>query len=408
MRIGLFTDTYPPYINGVSTSVFMLKKALEKKEHKVFVITVNTEGHKYTLDDNNTVIRIPGIPIGIYDYRLASVYPLKVINIIKGWHLDVIHSHTEFSMGIFARLLAKQLNVPLVHTYHTLYEDYMHYITKGYFDKSSRKVAEYLSLFYCDKTATEFIVPTQKMYDIFKKKYHVQRNIHIIPTGIEVERFYRENINFKNVDNLKRKYLVLKDEFVLLFVGRLAEEKNVVFLLDLMKDLLKKNMSFRLLIIGDGPDKEKYEKLAVKYRINHRVTFLGKIPWEQIPTYYQLADVFITASLSETQGLTVVEAMAGGVTPICIDDEAFKSVVVDGLNGRIFKNRKEARLIIEDLYEHPDKLKRLDEQARVQAEHCSSKHYAEMILDVYHHALNIYPKNRYGIFTSIIERIKGE
>ena len=157
MRIGLFTDTYPPYINGVSTSVCMLKHALEKKGHQVFVVTVNNDSLKYNCEENDTVIRIPGIPIGIYDYRLTGVYPLRATNIIKKWNLDIIHSHTEFGVGTFARIIAKQLDIPLVHTYHTMYEDYVHYIKKGYFDGASKKIVEYLTKFYCDKTIEELI-----------------------------------------------------------------------------------------------------------------------------------------------------------------------------------------------------------------------------------------------------------
>ena len=210
MRIGLFTDTYPPYINGVSTSVQMLKNALEKKGHKVYVITVNNSSIKYHYDEENHVMRIPGVPIGIYDYRLTSIYPLKIINLMKSWKLDVIHSHTEFGVGIFARIFAKQFNIPLVHTYHTMYEDYTHYITHGYFDKSSKKIVEYLTKFYCDKTASELIVPTNKTYKLFKEKYKYEKNIHIVPTGIEVDRFFEENINKKVVQDLrKRIYLLL-------------------------------------------------------------------------------------------------------------------------------------------------------------------------------------------------------
>ena len=126
MRIGIFTDTYPPYINGVSTSIVMLKNALEKQGHQVFVVTVNADKMSYKYEDNNKIIRLPGVPIGIYDYRLTGIYPLKAINKIKKWHLDVIHSHTEFGVGTFARIIAKQFCIPLVHTYHTMYEDYVH------------------------------------------------------------------------------------------------------------------------------------------------------------------------------------------------------------------------------------------------------------------------------------------
>jgi len=177
LRIGIFTDTYTPHINGVVTSVLMLKKALEKKGHIVYIVTVNDKGLKYQYEDNGKTIRIPRVPTGIYDYRLTTIYPLKVLKKIKKWNLDVIHSQTEFGIGTFARIISKQFNIPLVHTYHTMYEDYVHYITHGYFNKSSKKIVEYLTLFYCDKTISELIVPTKKTYELFKEKYRVDRNV---------------------------------------------------------------------------------------------------------------------------------------------------------------------------------------------------------------------------------------
>ena len=130
MRIGLFTDVYPPYVNGVSTSVLMLKRSLEALGHQVYVVTVNNENMKYKYEEDGNIIRVPGLPIGIYDYRLTGINPVKAIKEIKKWRLDVIHSHTEFGVGTFARIISKQLEIPLVHTYHTMYEDYIHYITK--------------------------------------------------------------------------------------------------------------------------------------------------------------------------------------------------------------------------------------------------------------------------------------
>ena len=136
MRIGLFSDTYPPYINGVSTSVNMLKIALEKLGHEVFVITVNDKLLDYSFEEDDHVIRVPGIKTGIYDYRLTSAYPLKIIKKIKSMNLDIVHVHTEFSIGSFGRIIAKQFNIPIVATYHTYYEDYLYYINKGFFDKT--------------------------------------------------------------------------------------------------------------------------------------------------------------------------------------------------------------------------------------------------------------------------------
>ena len=404
MRIGLFTDTYPPYINGVSTSVLMLKKALEKKGHQVYVVTVNNEDMEYKLEDNDTIIRIPGIPIGIYDYRLTGIYPVKAVNIIRKWDLDVIHSHTEFGVGTFARFLAKQFNIPLVHTYHTMYEDYIHYITKGYFDKTSKKVVEYFTLFYCDKTANELIVPTKKTYDLFKEKYEVNKNIHIIPTGIELDRFYIENVDKTKIKEVKQKYQILKDEITIIFVGRLAKEKNIEFLIENHKEILKHNRDVKLLIIGDGPDIEEYKKLISKLKIEENVILVGKVPYDEMPIYYQLADIFVTASKSETQGLTVIEAMAASIAPVCIKDESFENVVIDGLNGRIFNNKNEYVKIIKELIDKPDTLAQLAKQARLNAEAYSSKYYAERVLDVY----KLTQEKKKGFFQNMLDNLTGK
>jgi len=404
MRIGIFTDTYPPHINGVATSVLMLKKSLEKKGHQVYVVTVNDDALEYKFEHDDTVIRIPGIPIGIYDYRLTGIYPVKAINTIRKWNLDVIHSHTEFGVGTFARIIAKQLDIPLVHTYHTMYEDYIHYITKGYFDKSSKKIVEYLTLFYCDKTANELIVPTKKTYDLFKQKYEVNKNIHIIPTGIELDRFYSENVDKDKVKELKQKYQILKDDPTIVFVGRLAKEKNIAFLIENHKEVIKHNKDAKLLIIGDGPDMEEYKKLVEKLKLTDNVILVGKVPYDQMPCYYHLADIFVTASTTETQGLTVIEAMAAGITPVCIRDESFITVVVDGLNGRIFNNKNEYIKIIKELINKPDILTQLSRQARLNAEAYSSKYYAERVLDVY----SVAQRKKKGFFKTMIDNLTGK
>lgn len=407
MRIGIFTETYTPYISGLVTSEVMLKNALEKQGHEVYVVTANLESFKYEYNIEEKVLRIPGLPTGIYDSRLTSIYPIQAVNKIRSWKLDVIHSQTEFAIGTFARLIAKQYNIPLVHTYHTMYEDYIHYITKGYFKKSSKKLVEYFTKFYCDTTATELIVPTNKTYKLFKEKYHFEKNIHIIPTGIEVERFYEENIDKKELNNLRKVLKISKKDFVILFVGRLAEEKNVEFLIEAQKKLNDKYNSIKLLIVGDGPDKEKYEKLSEKLGLRNNIIFTGKASWTEMPYYYHISNVFATASKTETQGLTIIEAMASNITPICMRDEAFQSMITEELNGLFFETLEEYQGHIIELYEKPEKLKKYNKQARIQAEHYSSKNYAERVLEVYNRAIKEKEsENRFGIISKLFKFIK--
>lgn len=401
MRIGLFTDTYPPYINGVSTSTLMLKKALEKKGNQVYVVTVNPNNMKQVYDEQEHVLSLPGIPTGIYDYRLSEIYSIKAVNLIKKWNLDIIHSHTEFGIGTFARIVAKQLNIPVVHTYHTMYEDYIGYITHGYFDRSSKKLVEYLTKFYCDKTASELIVPTKKTYELFKNKYKVERNVHIIPTGIEIERFYEENINKNKVRQIKLNLNISDDDFIILYVGRLGFEKSINDLIDWQSMFIKKYPNCKLLIVGSGPDSLKLEEQVKKAKLNDNVIFTGQVPWADVPLYYNICNVFATASRTETQGLTVIEAMASGRPVVCIDDESFKNVVVEDLDGYIFKNKKDYKRIIENLLEDHDKLISLGNQARISSEVYSSKYFADRVLDVYNSALK-KPKKK-----KLLDKVRG-
>ena len=400
MRIGIFTETYSPYISGLVTSEVMLKKALEKLGHEVYVVTANLEDFHYRYDEEEHVLKIPGIPTGIYDSRLTSIYPVRAVNKIKSWNLDVIHSQTEFAIGTFARLLSKQLNIPLVHTYHTMYEDYIHYITKGYFNRSSKKIVEYLTLFYCDKTVSELIVPTKKTYDLFKEKYGVDRNIYIIPTGIEIERFYKDKIDSKKIDELRQKLGFNEDDFIGAFIGRLGQEKNVVFLLDVVKELKDKLPKFKFLLVGDGPDYDEYKKLIKKYHIEDRVVMTGKVPWEEVPYYYHLSNIFLTASHTETQGLTVIEAMASGSVPVCIKDESFENSIIDKEDGMIFNDKKECKDIIINFYNDRNLLNKISEQGIKNSEKFSSKYFAESVLKVYNKAIESKLSN-----TSFLERI---
>lgn len=386
MRIGLFTDTYPPYINGVSTSVLMLKQGLEKLGHKVYVVTVNSESFSYKKDEN--VLMIPGIPTGILDFRLTGLYPIKAQRIIKGWNLDIIHTHTEFGVGSFARLIAKQYNIPLVHTYHTMYEEYIYYLTKGYFDGASKRLVEYLTLFLCDKTVEELIVPTKKTHDLFKEKYKVSRDVHIIPTGIDVTRFYKENVDDKKVNYLKKELLIKPGDFTILYVGRIAKEKSIDFLINNLKEIIKKVPKAKMIIVGDGPDMKYLTELAYENKLSKYITFTGKVPWDKVPEYYQLADAFVTASTTETQGLTVIEAMAASKPVVAINDESFRTVITDGKDGILFETEKEYQDAILRIAKDKEFKDKLSKKARLTANGYSSLVYAKRVCSVYDLVLN--------------------
>ncbi len=394
MRIGIFTDTYPPFINGVSTSILVLQKALEKKGHEVFIITVNNEKLSYNFAEKN-IIRIPGIPVGIYDYRLTGIYPLRIINKIKKLNLDIIHSQTEFGIGTFARIISKQFDIPLVHTYHTMYEDYVASVTKGKFQWPSQKIIEELTKFYCDKTASELIVPTKKTYDLFKEKYKIDRNVHIIPSGIEIEKYFHENYKIEDIFKIKKNLGLKADDFIVLFVGRLGPEKNIEFLIDAHIQLARRNKKCKLVIIGDGPLKNTFQKRINDLKLTDNIILGGKVPYEEIGKYYQIASIFATASFAETQGLTVIEALASSLPILVIDDESYDDAVKVGINGFKFKNKREYRRHINYLIKNPTKLKEMKVSARNSSLKHSANYFADKVLDVYKIAIgNEITKNK--------------
>ena len=406
MRVGIFTESYPPLVNGVSTSILMLQRALEKEGHEVFIITVGNDKLKYTLEEDGKILRLPSVNIAhLYDYKVTSVYPIKAINYIKKMNLDVIHTNVEFTIGMFARVVSIQLGIPLVHTYHTMWEDYTHYITKNIrlLDKVTKGAVKYLSVFFGDKTATELIVPTKKIYDLFKEKYNVSKNIHIVPTGIETNRFYKENFNSKDINAL-RKYLGIKrKDFVLITVSRLAQEKSIDELIKNHKELLKKYPNMKLLIVGDGPDIDDLKKLAEDLQIKDNVIFTGKIAHQDVPKYYQLGNVFVTASTTETQGLTVVEAISGSLPVVAVKDESFKTSVIDDLNGYLYKTDKQYIDYISKIYEDRNLYNRLSKQSRILSNDFTSEVFAKKVLKVYETAIENY-KNENKKLTTRVKR----
>ena len=337
---------------------------------------------------------------------MTIIYPLKVINKIKSWDLDVIHSHTELSMGIFARLFAKQYNIPLVHTYHTMYRDYTYYVSRNhkYFDLGCKKAVEYLSKFYCDNTADAFIVPTMKTYQLFRDEYHYDKDIYVVPTGVDAKRFYKEYANKQEIAKLKKQYNIKRKDFTIVFVGRLAQEKNVPFLFDCLEQT--KNKNIKLIIVGYGPDEEKYKEEVKSRHLEDRIKFTGKVVWNSMPSYYQMADAFITASKTETQGLTVIEALASSLPVICIDDLAFKSAVIDNFNGRIFQDEIECIKILDELSENTKELESLASKACPSIKKFSIETFGTNALEVYNVAIANHLK-RQNIVNKLLTSLKN-
>lgn len=408
MRVGIFTESYPPLVNGVSTSILMLEHALTKLGHEVFIITVSDNKKDYVLENNGHILRLPSVNLAnCYDYKMTSVYPIKAVNMIKKMNLDVIHSNVEFTVGIFARVVSEQLSIPLVHTYHTNWEDYTHYITKNkkILDDICKKLLKYLVVFFEDKTVTELIVPSNKIYNLFKDKYKFTKNIHIIQTGIETSKFYKENFNQKDINSLKKKLGIKKKDFAVMTVSRLAKEKSVDRIINNHKELVKKYSNMKLLIVGDGPDIDKLKDEAKSLGVSDSVIFTGKVPLNDIPIYYQLGNVFVTASKSETQGLTVVEAISSSLPVVAVKDDSFVNSVIEDFNGFVFTDDEKYINSISKLYEDKELYNRLSNQSRLLSEDFSSEYFALKVLKVYETAIENYKKDNKKIINKIKNNI---
>lgn len=378
MRIGLFTDTYYPQINGVATSVYLLKKYLEQQGNEVFVCT--TSDPTQTSREYN-VYRTISLPF-VSERRLGQFYSYKLAHLAEAHRPEIIHTHTEFPLGLFGRTLAHHLSVPHIHTYHTIYEDYTHFIVKfGSLKTVARAATRLMSKSFCN-SANEVIVPTAKVQDLLHS-YGVERPIHVLPTGIELMRFSPDKYSKREVSLAKAEIGLTEDHFVLLNIGRVSEEKNLAEVIIFASALLKANRNWRLVLIGNGPDLEEYQLLSQRLGVSEQVIFAGARPWDRIGLYYQVGDVFVSASQSETQGLTYIEAMAAGLPVIARKDPCLNLVIDEGKNGYMYETESAFRSQLTKLAEAPEHRARLSKGALEHSSEFSAQAFAGRMVSLY-------------------------
>ena len=381
MRVGIFTDTFFPEINGVATSVMLLQRELEKRGHSVYVVTSSHPQLKGEEDIPNT-FRLPSAPfVFLPSRRMAVVYNKRVAHKIQSLNLDIVHTNTEFSLGMFGKLSAAVLNKPVLHTFHTLYEDYVHYITRGHFKNFSAEMAKLFSKTYCN-SCDAIVVPTDKTRDMLLQ-YNVDRPISIIPTGIDIEPFRRREEDKREIREIKKKFHIREDEKVILYVGRLAKEKNIDTIVENLPPYFHKNPKTKFLIVGDGPWKKEIENMANRQGIGSHVVFAGEQPWKDISTFYKLGDVFVSASLSETQGLTFIEAMAAGIPVLAKKDRSIEKLIFDDFSGSIFEDDNDIPLKLQRILGDAGFAGKLAKNGIEIAEQNSSAQFAQSIEQSY-------------------------
>ena len=327
MKVLITTDLYTTDTNGVVTSVNNLCEELHARGHEVRVLTLADGMHSYRI---GSVFYIRSVPIGaIYpDVRMATAYRHRLIKQLIDWKPDVIHSQCEFFSFQFAHDIAKETGAPIVHTYHTLYEQYATYVLpiKGVGEKAVGTLSR-LRL----KEVKCIIAPTRKVEETLRS-YGITSPIRVVPSGICLEQYAGRLTPEER--SQRRQALGIRDtDRVLLNLGRLGNEKNLDELIGYFAQALKDTGDLKFLIVGDGPAREQLQKQAASLGIEENVIFTGMVPPSQVQEYYQLGDVFVSASTSETQGLTYIEAAANGLPLLCRQDPCLRDVMVSGENG---------------------------------------------------------------------------
>ena len=378
MRIGLFTDQFSAGISGQTTSVMMLYNYFKQNGHDCFIFTSHS---KKLVTDNPDIINLPGIPYPMKKMRQYRFSPFvkRHVKVIEKYKLDIIHVHTEYYLASIAIAAKKELGIPVVYTLHTMWEYYLDYLSKP-LNKIAHeplwRVTRRTVFPKMARGADVIVVPSKKVYNL-RHRYLMGDNMVVIPTGIDLERF-EGSTESKRTD----------DKIVFLYVGRLSPEKSIEVSLRAFAEM-KNREKAKLVIVGDGPSMNSLKKLAQELNINDQTEFTGEVPRGDTIAYYHSADAFVSASKTESQGLTFLEALASHLPIYAIRDEVLEDLIEDGKNGFLCDSPEELTLRMEFLCERrdaPSQFKQLDGY--------SVQDYAENILNLYEKVIASKNKKR--------------
>ena len=375
MKILITSDWYKPAINGVVASILNLKKGLESRGHEVKVLTLSPTVHSYVDGD---VTYIGAINAGkVYPgarLRYALAHPL--VKALIEWKPDIVHSNCEMSTFFLAMKVAKHTGAPLVHTYHTVYEDYTHYFSPS--RRVGKSIVRNLSRVVANRTDT-IIVPSTKVLKILQS-YDIETPLAVIPTGIDQNKF-SDKSEF-NVAEMRKECGIPEGNTVAICIGRLAKEKNVEELINYMKAFEGERVT--LLIIGDGPYKKALEKIASQSGIpEEQLIFYGAVPPSEVGKYYHLGDIFVCASTSETQGLTYFEALSCGLPVLARKDDCLEGVIESGVNGWEFTDCVDFEEHLRWFIRHEEAHESMHQAALASGEKFSVNAFAESMERIY-------------------------
>lgn len=377
----MVTNTYLPQVGGVSRSIDWFSRAYLDKGHEVLIVAPTFDGEAPEMED--CVVRLPAIRhVNGSDFSVALPLPGLVSSRVEEFDPDIVHSHHPFLLGANALRLARKFCVPLVYTYHTMYEWYTHNLSAEW-DRAEHFIinlaAGYANLCDC------VIAPSESIADILRQR-GVASRIEPIPTGVDVDRFARgDGAAFRRAIGIPA------DAFVVGHLGRLSPEKNLPFLSEGVARFLEKHPQARFLLIGEGPSKSRVREDFDRLGLAERLHDAGRLDGDDVIDAYHAMDAFAFASLSETQGMVIAEAMAAGTPVVALDAPGAREVVADGKNGRLAME-EDADLFAEGLEWVAERGDDEKEACRAACRHTAEEYRidrcAQRVLEAYEEAIS--------------------
>lgn len=323
MKIGFFSDTYLPITFGTEISIETFRIWLEKLGHEVFVFCPKYEG----VEEEKNIFRFPSVRLTKSPENRLMFFEQRDIKEIINLKLDIAHSHTPFSAGWLAKIVSRKLKIPLFYTSHILYPEYAKYwlIKNNNFFPWLMKF--YLKIY--GNSCNALIAPSLKMKKLLEK-YEVKKPIFVLSTGLDFEKL---EITKEKDAEIKRKHGIPLTDKVLLYVGRLTYEKNVPFLIDVFIEIFKKRKDICFVLVGEGYLMDELKEKIRKLGFEKKVILTGRIPWSEVIKIYRSSYLFLFASLTDTQGLIILEASYFGLPIVALKDDCYQGMLIDGKNG---------------------------------------------------------------------------
>jgi glycosyltransferase involved in cell wall biosynthesis len=389
LHIAFFTNSYHPVVNGVVRSVAAFRDVLMKQCHNVFIFAQYDANYQ---DTEPFIFRYPSLPLPLPG-DIAAAIPVSpfVEQLLPSLKLDVIHTHHPILLGQTAARKAKEHELPLVFTFHTQYWEYTHYVPfpqETIQDFLKNALHKWLRRFM--RKCQHIVIPSESIREILVREYGLQERYTVIPTGIDLEPYQcadRQSL---------RKERGWQDETVLISVGRLAPEKNWDTLLRAFARVYSQHSDSRLVLIGDGPARGQLQSLTSELGIAEHVTFTGALPFEEIPCHLKAADMFPFASVTETQGLVTMEAMAAGLPVVAVNASGTRDIVEHGKQGFLVENDADALAEgMERLLADPERRSRFSNSALKKARRFDINELGKQLVSVYEEAIEDKKEDRY-------------